>query len=95
MLATSPQFALGLGAGAFAGAVLHPGGAVLAVCGAAALADEDAVALLVGAVVDGRAFGEVVVQLQERHGVDGGVAVGEITDADAEAPQSPVQHLLQ
>lgn len=71
MLAASAVFALGLGTGAFAGAVLDAGGAVLAVFGASALPDEGAAACLVEASPHCGAFDEVVVQLQERHGVDG------------------------
>ncbi len=84
-----------LGAGAFAAAVLESFGAVLPERGAASLADERPPARLVEAVPHGGVFGHVVVQLQERHRVDGGVAVVDAVDADAELAQCGVEHALE
>ncbi|MBJ6636913.1 hypothetical protein H4K36_01140 [Streptomyces sp. DHE7-1] len=95
LLAAPTQFALRLGTGALAGAVLDAAGAVLPVLGAPALAYEAAAAGLIRALADGGVLGEMVVELEERHGEDGGVAVVQAADADAEPLQRGVQLTLQ
>lgn len=95
LFAASAEFALCLGAGAFAGAVLDAAGAVLPVLGAAALAYEAPAAGLVGALADRGFLRDVVVQLQVGDGVDRGAAVSEVADADTEDVQCGVQRVLQ
>lgn len=95
MFAAASQGALGLGTCAFAGAVFDASGAVLAVFGASALAYEVLPTGFVGAPADDCAFDEVVVQMEEGNGVQGGMAVGKIADADTERAQRIVQHVLQ
>ncbi|MCY0932124.1 hypothetical protein OTB20_39330 [Streptomyces sp. H27-H1] len=63
----------------------------MSVLGAAALAHEGAPAGLVRALADGGVLGEVVVQLEEGHGQERGVAVVKAADADTETLQGRVE----
>jgi hypothetical protein len=64
LLATGAVIALGLDAGALSGAVLQSFASVLALFGAAFLADEQALAGVVAAALIVRMFDDVVVQLE-------------------------------